>query len=517
MRSSRCRPLLLALALALAWPGLPLSAQSPAPNLPSLGEAASSDLDVADERRLGEQIMRDVRGDPDYLDDPVLQEYLQGLWSPLVAAARRLGNISPDIDSAFSFDIFLVRARSVNAFALPGGHVGVHLGLVAMTERPEELASVLAHELSHVTQRHIARSIGESSRAGMVGLAAMILGLLAASRAGSVDAAQAAVVGGQAAMVQGQLNFSRDMEREADRIGFGVLETGGFNPQGMSSMFEKLALANRLNDNGAFPYLRSHPLTTERIGEARERVAGHPADVAPASLHALMRARARVLMSGSAGELQGLQPGTVRDGALVDRLAGLYIQSLAASRLNDVPDALQASGAALRLSEAPEFDGPTRRAVARLAAEVRLAAGQIEPARQALASADAAAGRPGLLLQAQLVMSQAAKSPGSVPLRPTAEALQVWCAEHPLDAAAWSALAQVAEAAGLPLRAQRARAEARWAVGDLDGAITRLRVAQRDAAPGGGAEPIELQVIDARLRDWQRQARDERASAPADR
>jgi predicted Zn-dependent protease len=222
-------------------------------------------------------------------------------------------------------------------------------------------------------------------------------------------------------------------------------------------------------------------------------------------------------MSGSAGDLQGLQPGTVREGAPVDRLAGLYTQALAASRLNDVPAALQASDAALRLSEAPAFDGPTRRAVARLAAEVRLAAGQIEPARQALASADAAAGRPGLLLQAQLVTAQAAKAPGSAPLRPTAEALQVWCAEHPLDAAAWTALAQVADAAGLPLRAQRARAEARWAVGDLDGAITRLRVAQRDAAPSGGAEPIELQVIDARLRDWQRQARDERASAQAER
>ena len=113
-----------------------------------------------------------------------------------------------------------MRDRSVNAFALPGGYVGVHLGLIAMTGTRDELASVLAHELSHVTQRHIARGIANSKRQSLIGLAAMILGVLAASRAGSADGANAAIVGGQAAAIQGQLNFSRDMEREADRIGF---------------------------------------------------------------------------------------------------------------------------------------------------------------------------------------------------------------------------------------------------------------------------------------------------------
>jgi predicted Zn-dependent protease len=119
-----------------------------------------------------------------------------------------------------------VRDRSVNAFALPGGYVGVHLGLIAITTTPDELASVLAHELAHVTQRHIARSMDASARSRTLGMAAMLLGLLAASRSGSPDMAQAAIMGGQAAMAQGQLNFSRDMEREADRIGYGVLAPG---------------------------------------------------------------------------------------------------------------------------------------------------------------------------------------------------------------------------------------------------------------------------------------------------
>jgi predicted Zn-dependent protease len=176
--------------------------------------------------------MRDIRRDPDYLDDPVLLEYLNSIWQPLVAAAKSRGDIDPGTDGQFAWEAFLVRDRSVNAFALPGGFVGVHLGLIAMTSSADELASVLAHELTHVTQRHIARSIGNSQKASLVGLGAMILGILAASRSNNADMAQAAIVGGQAAALQGQLNFSRDMEREADRIGFGVPGCRGVQPGG---------------------------------------------------------------------------------------------------------------------------------------------------------------------------------------------------------------------------------------------------------------------------------------------
>ena len=515
MRIARCRPLLLALALALGLPAPWVQAQS---SLPALGEAASADLGVNDERRLGEQIMRDIRRDPDYLDDPVLLAYVQSLWNPLVAAGRRLGDIGQDTGPAFAWEVFLVRARSVNAFALPGGHVGVHLGLIAMTESPDELASVLAHELSHVTQRHIARSIGSAQRQGMVGLAAMIVGLLAASRAGNADAAQAAIAGGQAAMVQGQLNFSRDMEREADRIGFNVLDGAGFAPAGMASMFDKLAFANRLTDSGAFPYLRSHPLTTERIGEARDRLAG-PAGAAPVSvspLHGLMRARARVLMDGSAAALSRLQDQAGSGASTADELSDLYAKALASTRLRDAPAARQAVETALRRAAAPEVDAPTRQAVHRLAAEVLAADGALAEAEAALAHAGADAGRPGLLLRGDLALAQARQAgaeaaPGL--LRRSAETLQVWTTEHPSDATAWALLAQTAESAGLPLRAQRARAEARAAVGDLAGAVEHLRGARRAAAQAGPAEQIEGQVIEARLRTLERELREWREEA----
>ena len=125
-----------------------------------------------------------------------------------------------------------MRDKEVNAFALPGGYVGVNLGMIAMTSTRDELASVLAHEMSHITQRHIARSIGNAKRQTLMSLAAMLAGLVVASRAGSsgVDTAQVAVVGSQALAAQGQLNFSRDMEREADRVGYQVMTGAGFAP-----------------------------------------------------------------------------------------------------------------------------------------------------------------------------------------------------------------------------------------------------------------------------------------------
>ena len=238
--------------------------------LPALGDGV--ELSMASERRLGDRIAASIYRDPAWLDDPVLGDYLQALWQPLVKAARARGELSAELQDRFAWELFLVRDRSVNAFALPGGYLGVHTGLIAAVSSTDELAAVMAHELSHVTQRHIARMFTQQQNQAPWLMAALILGVLAASR--SPDAANAALMGGQAAAIQGQLNFSRDMEREADRVGFGILSDAGFSAEGASAMFEKLQQANRFNDSGAFPYLRSHPLTTERIAEARTRTQG---------------------------------------------------------------------------------------------------------------------------------------------------------------------------------------------------------------------------------------------------
>jgi predicted Zn-dependent protease len=209
--SARWRALFLASTLLI---GPPLQWAQAQVRLPALGESAGDEFSVGTERALGEQIMREIRRDPAYLDDPPLLDYVQRVWRPLLEAALKRGEITPDTAKLLAWEVFLVRDRSVNAFALPGGFVGVHLGLIALTGSSDELAAVLAHELTHVTQRHIARGIVNSQRTTLLSLAGLILGVLAASRAGSSDGVQAAVVGAQAAAAQGQLNYSRDMERE---------------------------------------------------------------------------------------------------------------------------------------------------------------------------------------------------------------------------------------------------------------------------------------------------------------
>lgn len=527
--------LLLAAALATALPAPPLWAQPSTRGeagdvrLPSLGESAGDDFSVGTERRLGDQIMAEVRRDPAYMDDPLLLDHIQSMWLPLVAAARARGNISADLDAAFTWEAFLVRDRSINAFALPGGYVGVHLGLMAVTATRDELASVLAHELSHVTQRHIARGIASSSRQSLVGLAALLLGVLAASRASSTDATQAVIVGSQAAVAQGQLNFSRDMEREADRIGFGVHQGAGFAPQGMAAMFERLENAYRLTDSGSFPYLRSHPLTVDRIGEARSRLDAVPsarAPLRPTLDHQLMQARARVLMDPAVQSLRRWQ--SVDAGALTggERLGALYASALASLELREPARAQSTLDAAASLVPKDSANAQAAFALGSLQAQVWQASGQ---AARALAWFDAqrapAAGpaaRPLMLLRAQAAID-VARAVGAVganaSLRNSTEALQTWVAEHKIDATAWSLLAQGADLLGLKLRSMRADGEAAAARGDLVGAIDRLRAAQRQARSGSGGAPdfIEVSIIDARLRELTSQRRAQLAEARGER
>jgi beta-barrel assembly-enhancing protease len=519
------RALALCLACALALPlapGLHAQGASPAPppsavRLPALGEAVSDDVSVGAEKRLGEQIMREIRRDPDYLDDAPLLDYLQATWSPLVSAARQRGDIGADLDTQFAWEAFLVRDRSVNAFALPAGYVGVHLGLIAMTASRDELASVLAHELSHVTQRHIARGSVNASRQGNLALAAMILGMLVASRANNADMAQAAVMGSQAAAAQGQLNFSRDMEREADRVGLAVMEGAGYTGAGMAAMFEKLDQANRLNDSGAYPYLRSHPLTTERIGEARLRAGAAAAPVRPLLWHNLMQARARVLMDPSTqalARLQDLDGAAGATSAPNERAAALYASALASALLRDGARAERAWAAAWALPRAgiSREDAAAERALALLGAQVALQQGDAARAMERLARLRDDESRPALLQRAQAVLAWqanagSAQAAADAALRASAEALQAWTADHRSDSAAWTALSQAADRLGLKLRAVRAEAESRAAIGDLSGAIDRLRAGQRLARQRTQADFIEASVIDARLRDLLAQQR----------
>ncbi len=478
--------------------------------LPTLGDG--SEMTSAAERRLGDRIAREIYRDPDYIDDPVLAEYVQGIWQPLLAAARARGDLSAELDERFAWEVMLGRDRTVNAFALPGGYLGLHLGLIAVVSSRDELASVMGHELSHITQRHISRLMAKQGQQTPWMIGAMILGILAASK--SPDAGGALIVGGQAVAAQTQLNFSRDMEREADRVGYGVMTQAGFAGQGFVSMFDKLQQASRLNDNGAYPYLRSHPLTTERIADmqSRQPLGAAPSANAPLSAeHAMISARARVLsnpgvdaLRSIGAEAQGVQLATLP----AARQAGvLYGAALAASRLRDfetVADCLK------RLTAQVTTDAAALRLLRLLTLEVALASGDNARAAALLQTVSVGSGadggtgstlrRPELFLNVQLAM----QSGQVAQISDAAQRLQVWVLAHPHDAQAWQLLSSASAAQGQTLRAIRADGEAQMELLDYAAALERFKAAQeqlRQARSGTvAADHIDASIIDSRRR-----------------
>ena len=478
------------------------------------------------ERRLGDRIMRSILRDPDVVDDPLVLEYVNQIWVSLLAAARRRGEIGPELDASHAWEPFLVRDKTVNAFALPGGYIGVHFGLLAMTTTPDELASVLAHELSHVTQRHIARMIGQQAKQSWVSLASMVLGILAASR--NPAAAQAMIYGGQAVAIQGQLNFSRDMEREADRVGFGVLSDAGYEPAGMALMFEHLQQASRLNDDGSFPYLRTHPLTTERIGEARARL-GPGGWKTTSSIgdstsalwvqHTLMAARSRVLMDTRSVSLHVLStPEVNRDATALQALTAYYTAGVASQRSGEATrGAVFLNQAKATIKGLPAAQQSTALRIVNLGlADGMLTLHQVTDAaalfnheqgdKQSTWHPD---GRPEVLLQAQIAMALPDGPNQQNAWTEAVARLQTHVSNHPRDAAAWSALGELWQKLGQPLRAVRAEAEATAALGDLPGAIDRIQGARKRFKYPNAADVIELSVMDSRLKTWQKQQRDD--------
>lgn len=525
--------------------GLLLGGQPAPAQLPTLGDGGEMSLAV--ERKLGDRIAREIYRDADYVDDPLLSDYVQTIWQPLQSAALRRGDLTPEMQERFAWGLMLIRDRSVNAFALPGGYMGVHLGLIGLVASRDELASVLAHELSHVTQRHISRLTTQQGQQTPLILAAMVLGALAASK--SPNAANAVFAGSQALAVQNQLNFSRDMEREADRIGYNVAGQAGFKPAAFVSMFEKLQQASRLSDNGAYPYLRSHPLTSARIADMQLRLNGDAAAPLKASAldltHNMMAARARILADPGVDSLRTwlLEAGAntytsaSQPNAREKRVFVLYGAVLASLKLRETGearrwlDALQNSvrfadggmGSSSARVDTGSFDSNSAiaRQVRLLRTEVALQTGDVAQAVNLLDPL--ATDRPELFLRSQVAVQWRLQSLGNALdarmtggagelLTDVLQRLQAWVHGHPNDALAWQWLANVAAAQNLTLRAIRAEAEVHAAHLDLPAAVDRFKAAQDYARKNGlGAEPgdhIEASIIDTRLREVSTQSRE---------
>src|SRR5690606_33447567 len=237
--------------------------------LPDIGSSAASVLGPAQQAEYGRMLLAQLRHYDYVLEDPLVDGWLQ-------ATGNRLGAASDDPSQRFTF--FMMKDRSINAFATLGGYIGMNAGLVLAAETEDEVAAVLGHEVAHVTQAHVLRSVERAQRDSIPLLLAMLGAIAIAQSAGgnsSDDAAMAAIAGAQGLAAQRQINYTRSNESEADRIGIRTLARGGYEPAARASMFERMQAASRTNQGGErerLPdYLKPHPVTTTRIGEAKER------------------------------------------------------------------------------------------------------------------------------------------------------------------------------------------------------------------------------------------------------
>lgn len=261
-------------------------------DLPDIGSPADTVLSREKEQQIGRAIYKSLRDTGRVVTDPEIQEYIQDVGQRLAAHAT---------DSGQQFRFFVVDDPAINAFALPGGYIGVHSGLLLATASESELAGVLAHEISHVTQRHISRAIFANQRASILTMAALLGAILLGAATGSGDAISGAVVAAQGAAAQQQINFTRSNEYEADRVGVGLLASAGFDPMGMPRFFETLARQSGPLASQAPEFLRTHPVTVNRIAESKERAARLPSaasgEAADSAGYSLARARVTLLAS----------------------------------------------------------------------------------------------------------------------------------------------------------------------------------------------------------------------------
>jgi len=239
--------------------------------LPDMGSSANELLSPQEESKYGAYMLYELRRRGYVLDDPLLDDWLDGMGHRLAAASDR-----PEQD----FSFFMMRDRQINAFATLGGYVGVNAGLVLTAEAEDEVAGVLAHEISHVTQKHMLRAVERAKQDRLPIMLATLGVILAAQqggkdggRRGNGDAVQAAVIGGQALAVQRQIDYTRSSESEADRIGIQTLYRAGYDPEGIADFFERMDRATRGNAGGyqVPDFLQTHPVTTTRLSEARDR------------------------------------------------------------------------------------------------------------------------------------------------------------------------------------------------------------------------------------------------------
>lgn len=472
------------------------------PLLPDLGDGSGGALTPQAERRLGERVMREVRRDSDYLDDWLVCDYLSSVAARLSAsaAAQFIGGDRPD------FELFPMRDPQINAFSLPDGFIGVNSGLVAMTRTESELASVIGHEMGHVLQRHIARMLGASKKTGYTALATMLLGVLARSG----DLGSAIALGGQAYLVDNQLRFSRAAEREADRIGFRLLAGAGYDPYGMPGFFERLERAT-MGDAGVPEYVRTHPLTIDRIADMDDRARRVPfRQPRQAPEYGFVRARLCIPQirtpSDIAIEVRRMR-GEIERAEAPNTAANDYGIALGEMRLGNDAQAVAALAAARALFARGEADDggaapASSPSLDVLAADIARRAGRLDEAVRLAALAHRRWPASHAAIAGHLQALLAAKRFGEAQALAQAEAHS-----NPGEPDWWRLLAQASLGSGDAVARRRALAEKFAIDGAWPSAIRQLREARDDKS----VSFYEQSIITARLHDFEARYKEEQA------
>jgi Zn-dependent protease, containing TPR repeats, protein len=483
---------LLGLALTIA---MPASLHAQIERLPDLGSADSDELSNPAERRLGESVMRQLRSDGTVYDDAEMNDFINRFGS-------RLTGTEPARGQPFLF--FVVRDDSINAFALPGGFIGVHTGLLAVAGSESELASVLGHEMGHVTQHHIARMLKNQKQASMLAMAGMVLGALAIRN--NPDAGMGAITLGESMATRSMLSFSRDAEREADRIGLQVMREAGFDVNGAPVFFGRLQQQNRFNEGGdTTAYLRTHPVTAERINDLKLRIQQLAATARPPADSVdfrLMRARARAVSADSVDKQSEVrrhfEAQLKTEEGKKDPAAWFGLANVAYMR----HDALATEQALTQTEKLLDKPHPY---VVRLRIANLLAAGKVADAEQA--SAAAAKDFPGsraLLRQRAEVLNAAKKWDESIALLRNETRL------YKSDAELWRMLGEAYLAKGEKGMSHLAAAEGYLALGYNQPAIEQLRLARN----AGDLDFYNGSIADAKLREaeaaWMQEQGEER-------
>ncbi len=471
---------------ALLSAAVPAWAPAQPVGLPDLGDSSAQELPPRLEQRLGEAIMTESLRDPAYIDDADLNQYLTGI-------AAQLSSHAPAGTPAIN--VFAVRDPSINAFAMPGGYIGVHTGLVVAAQNESELAGVLAHEIGHVVQRHIARGLVQQKQDSLIMVAALLAALVASR--GNSQAPEAAMAFGQAAAINSQLGFSREAEREADRTGFQMLEAAGYNVNGMASFFGRLMQASGLNESTGQAFTRTHPLSIERMSDMQNRARGVAAQVRPSSSDFyFVRARMRVLQAaGSQETLEAIRyfESRITETDGIERAAAYYGAAVGWLRQRDFDKANEAYMAATSGAR-------THFLLERLAIELALARNDTAHAVELARSAYARWPRQrGLAVAVAEALQRAGRDQEAVGF--LQEQMLKWSGEprfHQMAAVSYSRLGRV-------VNERRAMADYYAMTGALPAAVEQLQQAR-----AASKDFYEQSQIDAKVREYQRRLKEER-------